>query len=102
MTRTQTLRKANKIVTGKREEAYGKPEDNFAAIAALWSDYLGAEIGACDVANMMILLKVARMGGKGTSDCYVDICGYAAIGNEMFTASQGEIKEQKMRYRTEE
>ena len=38
--REQILTKANKIVNGARNEAYGTPEDNFKRIAVYWSSYL--------------------------------------------------------------
>ena len=39
--RKEMLDKATKIVEGDRDEEYGKPENNFRQIAALWNAYLG-------------------------------------------------------------
>ena len=79
MNRTECLQAAKEIVTSDRENIYGSPEDNFELIANLWSDYLCCEVGSIDVANMMILLKVARAAtGKFNADNYIDIAGYAA------------------------
>ncbi|MCD8160925.1 MAG: DUF6378 domain-containing protein [Clostridiales bacterium] len=87
MTRAACLDKAKACATGHREQDYGKPEDNFAVIARLWSAYLDCEIGRQDVANMMILQKMGRItSGTGTADSYVDIAGYAACGCEIATA----------------
>lgn len=88
-TRAGILGKAHKCVCGQREEDYGSPEDNFVVISNLWSCYLTAifgdklEISPCDVANMMILLKVARNAGGSKLDNWIDIAGYAACGGEI-------------------
>lgn len=82
--REECLRMANEIVNGARENDYGTPEDNFHAIAELWSSYLFSPIDKRDVANMMILLKIARTKtGTATDDCFVDMAGYAACAYEM-------------------
>lgn len=92
MNREEVLEQARKCVCGDREEDYGKPENNFATIAALWTNYLNAEfggnlnllLGPGDVAAMMILLKVSRIAsGNGKDDNWVDIAGYAACGGEL-------------------
>ena len=94
MTRAEILDKAKNIVTGFRETSYGSPESNFDLIARLWEEYLLARwtqnhaILAEDVANMMILLKVARNAtGRGKDDNYIDIAGYAACGGELLGGS---------------
>jgi hypothetical protein len=84
MTRSDILHEAETQITGQREQDYGSPENNFALIANLWSDYLDAEVTALDVAMMMCLLKIARIkNGGGTGDSFVDIAGYAACGGEI-------------------
>lgn len=84
--REQTLDTAKKCVMGDREQDYGTPESNFATIASFWSDYLGMNISAQQVADMMILMKISRIkNGGGTGDSYVDIAGYAACGNEILS-----------------
>lgn len=84
MNRAECLKEAEKIVCGDREDAYGRPEDNFKVIAQFWTSYLGVPEVAGDVANMMILLKVARAAtGKYKFDNYVDIAGYAACACEI-------------------
>ena len=73
------LREANEVVQGARMDEYGKPENSFPRIAALWSAYLDGEVTLTerDVAAMMVLLKVAR--GTRKRDNWVDVAGYAAI-----------------------
>lgn len=84
MTRESILNRAIECVCGEREQDYGSPEDNFGRIATYWSTHLGMEITAEDVAVMMALLKIARIGtGTATDDSWVDLAGYAACGGEI-------------------
>lgn len=90
-TREAVLANARNCVCGRREEDYGKPEDNFTRIADYWSVYLDYPVYPQDVANMMILLKIARAGsGAPTFDSYVDIAGYAACAGEIISAEPPE------------
>lgn len=85
--RQKILDKAKDCVCGQRQQDYGNPEDNFALIGRLWTEYMNrpdVRFTAKDVAMMMALLKVARIrSGKGTLDCYVDLAGYAACAGEL-------------------
>jgi hypothetical protein len=84
MTRKDILTTAVSMVCGQREQDYGNPENNFQAIADLWSAYLEEEVTALDVAMMMALLKIARIKtGTATEDSFVDLAGYAACGGEI-------------------
>lgn len=73
-----------------RNVLYGEAEDNFAVIARMWSAYLGVSVSAWDVADMMILFKVARnaTAERASRDTYVDIAGYAACGGGMIEAEK--------------
>lgn len=83
-TRAETLGRAHQAVNGERDTVYGRPEDNFAHIAALWSCHLGHPVTAIDVALMMVLLKVARQRTTPNhEDGWIDIAGYAACGAEI-------------------
>lgn len=83
---------AKECVCGQREQDYGTPEDNFGAIAHLWSEYIGKKITPVDVAMMMVLLKTARIkNGGGTEDSFVDLAGYAACAYEIFRKRKDEI-----------
>lgn len=85
--REDILEEARRIVVGKRTATYGQPEDSFRTVADYWSTYLKREVTPCDVAVMMILLKVARQSnGTGSVDSFVDIAGYAACGGEAYAA----------------
>jgi hypothetical protein len=82
-------------VCGDREEDYGSPENNFARIAGLWSAYLGVPIRVWDVAAMLALLKIGRIGGGQVKlDNWIDLAGYAACGGEI---QSGEAVTQKDR-----
>lgn len=86
MTRSEILDLAKTNVCGQRDLDYGSPEDNFAYIAKLWTDYCGYNFSALDVAMMMALLKISRIkNGGGTGDSFVDLAGYAACGGEIFS-----------------
>ena len=87
MNREQILETAKKTVCHDRNEQYGEPEDNFWRVAKLWSSYFGdalkRAITARDVANMMILFKIARNAAAPKDDNWIDIAGYAACGGEV-------------------
>ena len=74
---------ATKIVTGQRQYDYGDKYQNHKNISDLWSSYLGRKISAHDVAICMLLVKVARLKHRPTTDCYIDMAGYAAIAGEI-------------------
>ena len=74
------LQRADLIINGPRNEAYGDPRPNHERIARFWSDYLGVEISWKQAVHMMILLKVARlMQTPDHEDSIQDIIGYAAL-----------------------
>lgn len=85
---------AGKTVLGERGAQHGNMEDSFTTIANFWTEYLVStasrrEVGSAeellvtpfDVAQMMVLLKVARSihGNPANVDHYVDAAGYSAI-----------------------
>ena len=89
---------AGSLVQGDRRETHGDFAENFESIAGLWCAYLTARkyayddpfitITAQDVAQMMVLLKIARtMNGKLNPDDYVDAIGYAMIAAGLATSS---------------
>lgn len=82
--REYVLKEAMRITHHDRNANYGNPEDNFQHIANLWEDYLAvsgrkAELEPADVAVMMMLVKIARLGNNRMhQDSTIDIAGYAA------------------------
>ena len=98
--KSPTLKRADDIIHGERQDQYGDPEDSFKLIAEYWSMYLRSRLqeivhycdipddmlinlGAQDTAIMLALMKIARMSGqKWHKDNAVDACGYLAILND--------------------
>jgi len=81
--------KAKEIIYGDRESCYGDPGKNLRVVAGMWSAYLGCDITANDVCNMMVLLKLARL--KNTpchEDSMVDIVGYTLLQERISEASR--------------
>lgn len=91
-TRDKVLDNAKRIINGARQKEYGKAEDSFGQIAKYWSVYLDKSVSPLDVAIMMNLMKVARLNGAGSLDCFIDMCGYAALGAEMWEALEDDGK----------
>lgn len=90
MNTTEILEQAKKLVSGDRHNKHGDKIVNHENIARLWSGYLQNKLQLKinllpeDVANLMILLKVARsQAGQHNIDDYVDTCGYASIAGEI-------------------
>jgi hypothetical protein len=81
-------------VCNDRNRDYGDPEDNFADIASLWNTYMGNRVDsftAVDVANLMVLTKVARAKTSPDKlDHYIDIAGYAVCGHACVEKQQSE------------
>lgn len=78
------LATAANLVGGSRHEAHGDKHECFGMIAELWSAYIGIRLSPEDVACLMALLKVARIGsGKHNPDNWIDLAGYAACGGEI-------------------
>lgn len=84
MNRQQALSEAGKCILVDRNRQYGSPENSFAEIAALWSQYLDVRIAPNQVAIMMTLLKIARIKNNPLKeDSWVDAIGYLACGAEL-------------------
>lgn len=86
--RAEVLREAESLITGDRNETYGTPTENFTNIAELITTRFrhklkdGETITATDVADIQILVKIARNIAQTKRDNFVDIAGYAACGYE--------------------
>lgn len=90
-TRKTILDAAEKCVCHDRQDTHGRPEDSFGDIADLWAAYKGVEFDPVDVAQMMILLKIARAKGNPKhTDNWVDMAGYAACAGEIAAEIYGE------------
>lgn len=85
--KSETLKRADEIIHGERQDQYGDPEDSFDLIADYWNAYILKKTEVCldaaDVAIMLALMKIARMSGQEwQGDNAVDACGYLAILND--------------------
>lgn len=88
--KSPTLKRADDIIHGERQDQYGNPEDSFARIAEYWNCYLGEMccescrgLDSKDVAILLALMKIARMSGQQWHpDNPIDVCGYMAILND--------------------
>ena len=99
MNRNDILKTAELIVNGEREGQYGAPEDSFNNIARLWGIYLGCDLKPSDVANLMVLMKVARnMNGVYKADNWVDMAGYSALGGELQTLEEQKTSTSRLHY----
>lgn len=92
--RARVLAAAKAAVCSDRNKQYGEPEDNFGVIADLWRYFVrmccvtqegDVVIGPREVAEMMIVFKVARAitSVDPSEDTYTDIAGYAACAAEI-------------------
>lgn len=79
---------AKERVNNKSINDYGEPENTFALIAKFWETYLDCKINEEDVANMMILLKIARNTQQTKDDNYIDIAGYASCGYDLMRSKK--------------
>lgn len=92
--RVEVLEEAAGLIDGDRNVTYGTPTQNFTNIGELVTTRLkhklkdGERITASDVADIQILVKVARNIAQTKRDNYVDIAGYAGCGWE--AASDGD------------
>lgn len=76
--------KAKEIIEGDREKTYGDPSKNLTMIAGMWSAYIGVEIKATDVCNMMSMLKIARLKNQPShEDSKVDLIGYTLLHDKV-------------------
>ncbi len=84
MTAAQVLAEAAKLVAIERNADHGPARQNLGLVAKFWSAYLGSPIEAADVAEMMVLLKLARARtGAPVLDHFVDMAGYAGLAGAL-------------------
>lgn len=94
MNRSDILNTAREHVTKDRAARHGDNEKSFATVAEYWNTHLrsigvineGRLINPEDVALMLGLLKVARIGNNPQhEDNWIDLAGYSACGGELAT-----------------
>jgi hypothetical protein len=77
------LREAEGLICNDRRESYGKAEESFERVAAVWSAILKQPVTGHQVALCMIGLKLCRESNKHGRDNLVDIAGYAALAEKV-------------------
>ena len=80
--RFSILDEAKKSVETK-EKSYSSPLVNMQRIALLWTIHLEHPITPEQVADCMILVKLARSRNKYKKDNQIDIAGYAQVKEEV-------------------
>lgn len=87
LTAESALREAL-VVIEQREKEHGSKRAVFDQTRRLWSAYLGIPITGEQVAQMMVLLKIARsQNGAFNPDDHIDAIGYSALAGELRGAS---------------
>ena len=71
---------------GERADAYGDCVVLHRRIARLFNAYMDGqtEASAYDAAVFLMLVKIARMRHKPSTDSHTDIAGYASISQTIF------------------
>ena len=64
---------------GPRMTTHGDPAVTLGRIAKMWSGYIGTDISAADVAQMMVLVKIARTRGGYDRDHFLDAIAYTLL-----------------------
>lgn len=67
------------LMMGERQRTHGDPTDTLARIAQMWTGYLGKDIHPTDVAQMMVMVKMARSRHAYDRDHYVDAVAYTLL-----------------------
>ena len=84
MNRDETLEKALDIIQGDRHNEYGPAQGHFKEAASVWSLIMKKEVTASQVILCLAALKLVRLSTKNDhQDSWVDLAGYAALGNEV-------------------
>lgn len=86
----QTVAMEGHHIIADRMSMYGSPKESWDYIGAMWTVYLraagivpkdGKEIDGFHASNMMIEMKTIRNAYSYKRDNFVDVCGYAVIGD---------------------
>lgn len=82
--RGEILEDARVLTEGDRNKTYGSVYESCKRVGDLWSAYLQTPVSPLQVAQMMVLFKVARsVASPKHLDNYVDAAAYAAIAGEI-------------------
>lgn len=82
---TTILEEAQNLIQGDRRDDYGPVEESFLRIASIWTGVLGRPVSPQQVALCMIGLKLYREANTHKRDNLVDIAGYTALLEQLWT-----------------
>jgi hypothetical protein len=68
------------------ERQYGTPKESFGRIASIASILCNKEITDVDVAKVQIAQKLVRESYAHKQDNLIDLCGYTAILNDLYSS----------------
>lgn len=74
---------AMSLMMGDRMATHGNPTETLTRIAVMWSGYLGTDLTAQDVAQLMVLLKIARSRHAYDRDHYLDAIAYTLLAEDL-------------------
>jgi hypothetical protein len=74
---------AHALINEGRQASYGSPKQSFTRTAALWSAYLGKQVGGKDVAVCLALLKLSRESFRHKTDNLLDAAGYIGLAEDL-------------------
>ncbi len=78
------LTEAAGMIYGEKNESYGSYANESKKIAAIFNKFKGEEVLAPeDVPLVMVVMKLCRQMVKPKRDNLVDVCGYAALWEDM-------------------
>lgn len=82
--RQNVLKTAGELIDGDRARDYGDAYEMHRRIAVGWSEILGVEVKAHEVALCMTWLKMSRLVETPShSDSYIDAVAYMALAFEI-------------------
>jgi hypothetical protein len=82
--RQSVLKTAGELIDGDRARDYGDAYEMHKRIAVGWSQVLGVDVKAHEVALCMAWLKMSRLvESPGHADSYVDAVAYVALAAEI-------------------
>jgi len=75
------LKTALKLTSGQRHEDYGDSNLELERVATMWSVIFETDVTPNQVTLAMIALKITRQMHANKRDNWVDIAGYARLGD---------------------
>lgn len=87
--RDKIMSLASGLINGQRAKDYGDALVMHKRIAAGWSEVLGVNVTAAQVALCMVWLKISRLvETPNHMDSFVDLVAYGALAGEMESRSR--------------